>query len=94
MSWGQSTFAQRLGKELSIPVCELDSLFHVSRAGGALSEDDAQRRVRALVMSNKEWILDGKYVVHVHVRYQYLNTSQSLGTAASYLLQQSDRYTL
>ncbi|KAM3427152.1 hypothetical protein MY4824_009620 [Beauveria thailandica] len=56
---GKSTFARRLGQELSIPVCELDSLFHKSRAGGALSEDDARRSVQVLVESNDEWILDG-----------------------------------
>ncbi|KAI1197026.1 hypothetical protein F5X97DRAFT_303684 [Nemania serpens] len=58
---GKSTFARRLGKQLSIPVCELDSLFHESRAGGALSEDDAKRNVQALVESNDEWILDGNH---------------------------------
>ncbi|KAI0431902.1 hypothetical protein F5Y09DRAFT_174060 [Xylaria sp. FL1042] len=58
---GKSTFARRLGKQLSIPVYELDSLFHKSRAGGALSEDDARRSVQALVESNDEWILDGNH---------------------------------
>ncbi|KAJ5558370.1 hypothetical protein N7535_008582 [Penicillium sp. DV-2018c] len=65
---GKSTFARRLGKQLSIPVCELDTLFHKSRAGGAISEDDARRTVQALVESNDEWILDGKYVFAVRVR--------------------------
>lgn len=46
---------------------ELDSLFYESRAGGALSEDDAKRSVQALLESNEEWILDGKYVIMVRV---------------------------
>ncbi|KZZ99186.1 Shikimate kinase [Moelleriella libera RCEF 2490] len=62
---GKSTFARRLGQELSIPVCELDSLFHESRAGGALPEDDARRSVQALVESNDEWILDGNHWVQL-----------------------------
>ncbi|KAK8142145.1 Acyl-CoA synthetase member 2 mitochondrial [Beauveria asiatica] len=62
---GKSTFARRLGQELSIPVCELDSLFHKSRAGGALSEDDARRSVQVLVESNDEWILDGNHWVQL-----------------------------
>lgn len=62
---GKSTFAHLLGKELSIPVLELDSLFHKSRAGGALSEDDARRSVQALVESNDEWILDGNHWVQL-----------------------------
>ncbi|KAK3363928.1 hypothetical protein B0T25DRAFT_562903 [Lasiosphaeria hispida] len=60
-----STFARRLGQELSIPVCELDSLFHKSRAGGVLSEDDARRSVQALVESSDEWILDGNHWVQL-----------------------------
>ncbi|KAJ5278798.1 hypothetical protein N7478_004170 [Penicillium angulare] len=48
--------------KLSIPVCELDPLFHKSRAGGTLSEDDARRSIQFFVESNDEWILDGKYV--------------------------------
>ncbi|KAI2604681.1 hypothetical protein GGR54DRAFT_449999 [Hypoxylon sp. NC1633] len=62
---GKSTFARQLGKHLSIPVCELDSLFHKSRAGGALSEEDARRTVQALVESNDEWILDGNHWVQL-----------------------------
>ncbi|KAI0872515.1 hypothetical protein GGS24DRAFT_502751 [Hypoxylon argillaceum] len=62
---GKSTFARRLGKQLSIPVLELDSLFHQSRAGGVLSEDDARRTVQALVESNDEWILDGNHWVQL-----------------------------
>ncbi|KAI1173583.1 hypothetical protein F4777DRAFT_444265 [Nemania sp. FL0916] len=58
---GKSTFARRLGEQLSIPVCDLDPLFHKSRAGGALSEDDARRSVQALVESNDEWIIDGNH---------------------------------
>ncbi|KAJ5953182.1 hypothetical protein N7454_000078 [Penicillium verhagenii] len=65
---GKSTFARQLGTQLSIPVCELDSLFHQSRAGGALSEDDARRSVQALVEYSDEWIIDGKYVFVVLVR--------------------------
>ncbi|TAQ84874.1 hypothetical protein B7494_g6810 [Chlorociboria aeruginascens] len=54
---GKTTFARRLGKELSIPVCELDFLFHKSRAGDALSEDDARQSVQALVESNDDhWV--------------------------------------
>ncbi|KAI8626402.1 hypothetical protein F5Y19DRAFT_478522 [Xylariaceae sp. FL1651] len=39
-----------------------------SRAGGALSEDDARHSVQALVESKDEWILDGKYVIAVRVK--------------------------
>ncbi|KAM3426105.1 hypothetical protein NHJ13734_009661 [Beauveria thailandica] len=92
---GKSTFARRLGQELSIPVCELDSLFHKSRAGGALSEDDARRSVQVLVESNDEWILDGKYVccgsaLGIHAQLK----AQSLGSVEGRILQQSDRYHL
>ncbi|KAK5637346.1 hypothetical protein RRF57_013058 [Xylaria bambusicola] len=68
---GKSTFARRLGKQLSIPVLELDSLFRQSRAGGALSEDDARRTVQAVVESNDEWILDGRYGVAVPLRHSH-----------------------
>lgn len=51
-------------------MCELDSLFYKSRAGGALSEDDARRSVQALVDSNDERIIDGKYVTTVRMRSQ------------------------
>lgn len=62
---GKSTFARQLGEELSIPVCELDPLFHESRAGGALSAEDAQRTIQDLVGSSDEWILDGNHWVQL-----------------------------
>ncbi|KAI1295744.1 hypothetical protein F5Y03DRAFT_399220 [Xylaria venustula] len=62
---GKSTFARQLGKQHSIPVLELDSFFHQSRAGGALVEVDARRTVQALVESNDEWILDGNHWVEL-----------------------------
>ena len=62
----QSTFARQLGKELSIPVCDLDPLFHGSKAGGIdLSPEEAQRTVQTLVAENDEWIIDGKYVCSI-----------------------------
>ncbi|KAI1357268.1 hypothetical protein F5Y08DRAFT_324647 [Xylaria arbuscula] len=62
---GKSTFARQLGKQLSIPVCELDPLFHDSRAGGPLSEADARRSVQTFVELNGEWIVDGSHWVQL-----------------------------
>ena len=62
---GKTTFARQLGRELSIPACELDPLFHQSRAGGAPSAEDAQRTVQAFVTSNDDWIIDGNHWVQL-----------------------------
>lgn len=59
---GKSTVSRELGSRLSLPVLELDAVFHASPNWVDLEPDEFRRRITSFLDSHPEgWVMDGNY---------------------------------
>lgn len=62
---GKSTLARELGAKLSLPVLELDAVFHAHPNWVDLDREEFREQVGAYLAEHDAWVIDGNYA---HVR--------------------------
>lgn len=70
---GKSTFSQKLGKVLNIPLFHLDMLYH-NEDGTHISKEELEEKLRGIFEENDNWIIDGNYQRTLEMRMEECDT--------------------
>ena len=70
---GKSTFSQKLGNALNLPVFHLDMLYH-NADGTHISKEELEQKLEGIFKENEKWIIDGNYQRTLELRMKECNT--------------------